>query len=125
MRQVVRQVSEGGGGGCGTATANHSEQAINHMRQLSHAAWAICTCVCSPHLLPPLLRRLRPASLATACPGGRSHAASQVLHLSGGVFGWYKSNMPFDGEYDTSNVGRTPNAAEDGTAFAPNSQNKQ
>ena len=25
----------------------------------------------------------------------------------------YKRQLPFDGEYDTSNVGRTPNAAED------------
>ncbi|KAK9820547.1 hypothetical protein WJX72_011515 [[Myrmecia] bisecta] len=35
----------------------------------------------------------------------------KVAHLDGGAFGWFKAGLPFDGEYDTSNVGRTPNAA--------------
>lgn len=35
----------------------------------------------------------------------------KVLHLSGGVYGWYQAGLPFVGEYDTANVGRTPNAA--------------
>lgn len=35
----------------------------------------------------------------------------KVYHLDGGAFGWYKAGLPFVGEYDASNVGRTPNAA--------------
>lgn len=37
--------------------------------------------------------------------------AAQVKHMEGGVYGWYKSGLPFDGEYDTADVGRSPNAA--------------
>jgi len=37
----------------------------------------------------------------------------EVLHLDGGVFRWHKDGLPFNGEYDASNVGRTPNAAKD------------
>lgn len=32
---------------------------------------------------------------------------------STGHVGWYQAKLPFDGEFDTSNVGRTPNAASD------------
>lgn len=32
---------------------------------------------------------------------------------STGPAGWYQAKLPFDGEFDTSNVGRTPNAASD------------
>lgn len=37
----------------------------------------------------------------------------QVAQLEGGVYGWYKADLPFDGEgeYDTSDIGKTPNAA--------------
>lgn len=34
-----------------------------------------------------------------------------VAHLDGGVYNWFKSGLPMIGEYDTGNVGRTPNAA--------------
>lgn len=34
-----------------------------------------------------------------------------VKHLDGGVYGWYTASLPFYGEYDKSNLGRTPNAA--------------
>ena len=34
-----------------------------------------------------------------------------VAHLDGGVYNWYKSGLPMTGEYNTGNVGRTPNAA--------------
>eukprot|EP01025_Chloroclados_australasicus_P033462 TRINITY_DN34135_c0_g1_i1.p1 TRINITY_DN34135_c0_g1~~TRINITY_DN34135_c0_g1_i1.p1 ORF type:complete len:236 (+),score=33.56 TRINITY_DN34135_c0_g1_i1:65-709(+) len=37
--------------------------------------------------------------------------APKVAHLDGGVYGWYLSKSPMRGEYDISNVGRTPNAA--------------
>lgn len=37
----------------------------------------------------------------------------RVGHLEGGVFGWYNAGLPFQGEYNTANVGRTPNAAQD------------
>jgi len=34
-----------------------------------------------------------------------------VKHMGGGVYGWYSSDLPMYGEYDKSNLGRTPNAA--------------
>ncbi len=34
-----------------------------------------------------------------------------VKHMSGGVYGWYSAKLPMYGEYDKSNLGRTPNAA--------------
>jgi len=45
----------------------------------------------------------------------KSDAVSPVLHLKGGVYGWYKTfgNDGFTGEYDTGNIGRTPSAAND------------
>lgn len=43
---------------------------------------------------------------------------AKVAHLSGGVYGWYQAGLEFNGEYNTDNVGRTPNAAED--AVYPN-----
>mmetsp|Transcript_38557 Transcript_38557/g.98602 ORF Transcript_38557/g.98602 Transcript_38557/m.98602 type:complete len:260 (-) Transcript_38557:52-831(-) len=36
---------------------------------------------------------------------------STVYHLSGGLFKWYKDGFETTGEYDASNVGRTPNSA--------------
>lgn len=38
-----------------------------------------------------------------------------VYHLSGGLFQWYKDGFEFTGEYNTANVGRTPNSAAVGT----------
>ncbi|KAL4448389.1 hypothetical protein ABPG75_005608 [Micractinium tetrahymenae] len=38
--------------------------------------------------------------------------AERVLHLDGGVYGWYRAGMPMDGEYDGTGAGRTPNTAE-------------
>ena len=43
----------------------------------------------------------------------RTGVEQEVLHLDGGVFRWSQAGLPFDGEYDASNVGRTPNAASD------------
>ena len=37
---------------------------------------------------------------------------TNVAHVRGGVYGWSKAGLPFEGEYDTSNIGRTPNAIE-------------
>ncbi|CAL5219640.1 g1516 [Coccomyxa viridis] len=34
---------------------------------------------------------------------------SDIKHLNGGVYGWWKADLPFEGEYDLENVGRTPN----------------
>ncbi len=34
---------------------------------------------------------------------------SDVKHLNGGVYGWWKADLPFEGEYNLENVGRTPN----------------
>ncbi|CAG9465829.1 unnamed protein product [Pedinophyceae sp. YPF-701] len=34
-----------------------------------------------------------------------------VAHLDGGIYGWFNAELPMDGEYDASMVGRTPNAA--------------
>lgn len=34
-----------------------------------------------------------------------------VKHMSGGVYGWYSADLPMFGDYDKSNLGRTPNAA--------------
>lgn len=48
--------------------------------------------------------------------------ADRVLHLEGGVFGWYKSGMPMDGEYDGTGSGRTPNTAETPTGDFFNKQ---
>lgn len=38
--------------------------------------------------------------------------ASSVAHLDGGIYGWDAEDLPVDGEYDGSNAGRTPAAAE-------------
>jgi len=34
----------------------------------------------------------------------------EVLHLEGGMYGWFRAELPFVGEYSTENLGRTPNA---------------
>ena len=54
-----------------------------------------------------------PQVLPLSCRALRVGVDQEVLHLDGGVFRWYKVGLPFDGEYDASNVGRTPNAATD------------
>ncbi|KAK9788825.1 hypothetical protein WJX73_000722 [Symbiochloris irregularis] len=35
-----------------------------------------------------------------------------VLHLKGGVSGWARAGLPFDGDYDPSAAGRTPGVVE-------------
>jgi rhodanese-related sulfurtransferase len=37
--------------------------------------------------------------------------AGRVAHVDGGAAGWSKAGLPFDGAYDASEAGRTPNAA--------------
>lgn len=39
----------------------------------------------------------------------------QVYHLKGGAYGWYNAGFPFRGDYDASNVGRTPSVVEEET----------
>lgn len=53
-------------------------------------------------------------SLTAAYRVMNTKTADKVLHLKGGVFGWYKTfgDDGFDGTYDTGNIGRTPSAAE-------------
>ena len=38
----------------------------------------------------------------------------RVMHLNGGVLGWYNAGLRMEGEeeYDTSRAGRTPNGVE-------------
>jgi 3-mercaptopyruvate sulfurtransferase SseA len=55
-------------------------------------------------------------ALSDACRLRRRRALTEggldkVAHLSGGLFAWYQAGLPFSGEYDTSDVGRTPAAA--------------
>jgi rhodanese-related sulfurtransferase len=52
-------------------------------------------------------------SLTAAYRVLRAKAASPVYHLQGGIYGWYTEfgDSGFTGEYDTGNIGRTPNAA--------------
>jgi hypothetical protein len=38
--------------------------------------------------------------------------AERVKHLEGGVYRWYSSGLPMNGQYDPSNAGKTPNTAE-------------
>ncbi len=38
-----------------------------------------------------------------------------MYHLKGGAYGWYNAGLPFRGEYDASNVGRTPSVVEEET----------
>ncbi|KAK9824642.1 hypothetical protein WJX72_012010 [[Myrmecia] bisecta] len=41
-----------------------------------------------------------------ACYSALAEAGlKRVAHLDGGAYGWYKANLPFYGEYDTSNLG--------------------
>lgn len=40
-------------------------------------------------------------------------SADKCYHLDGGVYRWFTAGLPMTGEYDTSNVGRTPNAVVD------------
>jgi rhodanese-related sulfurtransferase len=39
----------------------------------------------------------------------REGLSDKVVHLDGGIYSWYKAGKPLTGEYDTSDVGRTPN----------------
>ncbi|CAK0762275.1 hypothetical protein CVIRNUC_002941 [Coccomyxa viridis] len=48
-------------------------------------------------------------SLKAAWKAVVSKKYSDIKHLSGGVYGWYKADLPFQGQYDLENVGRTPN----------------
>ena len=48
---------------------------------------------------------------AAAWKALQSGTHKDVKHLEGGAYGWYSAQLPFYGEYDKSNVGRTPNAA--------------
>lgn len=52
-------------------------------------------------------------SLTAAYRVMKSQTADPVVHLKGGVYGWYKTfgDEGFDGTYDTGNIGRTPSAA--------------
>lgn len=48
-------------------------------------------------------------SLKAAYRAVVSKKFSDVKHLGGGVYGWWKADLPFEGEYNLENVGRTPN----------------
>ncbi|BDA42451.1 probable rhodanese-like domain-containing protein 14, chloroplastic [Coccomyxa sp. Obi] len=52
-------------------------------------------------------------SLKAAYKAVVSENFADVLHLGGGAYGWYKADLPFVGEYDLDNVGRTPNVVSD------------
>ena len=40
-----------------------------------------------------------------------TRASSPLIVVALAPCSWYKAGLTFDGEYDTSDVGRTPNAA--------------
>lgn len=42
---------------------------------------------------------------------------TKVAHLSGGLYQWFKDGFELVGEFDSSNLGRTPNAAPTATVF--------
>jgi rhodanese-related sulfurtransferase len=48
--------------------------------------------------------------LQAAFKAVRSGQVKEVLHLEGGMYGWFRAELPFVGEYSTENLGRTPNA---------------
>jgi hypothetical protein len=31
-----------------------------------------------------------------------------VAHLKRGIYGWHLAELPFDGQYDSAGIGRTP-----------------
>ena len=37
----------------------------------------------------------------------------EVDHLKGGIYSWYRQNLPIDGQYDGSFAGRTPSVVEE------------
>lgn len=41
----------------------------------------------------------------------------EVLHLNGGVYGWYNAGLPMEGEYDGRNAARTPQIAAKPSGF--------
>lgn len=45
--------------------------------------------------------------------GDRAWLCPQVKHLRGGIFGWYNAGLPTQGDYDATNVGRTPMVVEE------------
>ena len=62
-----------------------------------------CTCsLASSRPAPPVLQ--------AAFKAVRSGQVKEVLHLEGGMYGWFRAELPFVGEYSTENLGRTPNA---------------
>lgn len=40
-----------------------------------------------------------------------------VVHLDGGVYGWFNADLPMEGEYDGSNAARTPQIAAKPSGF--------
>lgn len=40
------------------------------------------------------------------------NVAEDVLHLDGGLFGYFKSELPMTGEYNSENAGKTPASAK-------------
>ena len=45
----------------------------------------------------------------------------QVAHLKRGIYGWHLEGLPFEGNYDSAGIGRTPSVVRHLTSFASNS----
>lgn len=53
-------------------------------------------------------------SLQAAYKALNEGAATKVMHLERGIYGWYQAELPFEGDYQPE-IGRTPNAAAEPT----------
>lgn len=73
----------------------------------------------SPHRSPPHAPQFgkESQSLKAAYVALDAAVPCTVVHLDGGVYGWFNAGLPMRGEYDGSNAARTPQIAAKPSGF--------
>lgn len=81
--------------------------------------WVPCTVVCwcsSSDLIPQQAVIWTESSTAGNCnflQAIQSGKFKNVGHLRGGIYNWFRQDLPIDGDYDGSYAGRTPSVVEE------------
>ncbi len=90
-----------------------NEQFKEELQQATNGKGAILMCEAGGTMTPSsnFVTGKVSRSLKAAYQAIEKGQLKNVAHLDGGVYNWYKNGLPMIGEYDTGNVGRTPNAA--------------
>lgn len=101
----------------GVTPVEENDEFLDDVRRVTGGKGAIFACEAGGTMRPtpnfPAGKASR--SLKGAWKVLAADAVSEALHLDGGVYGWYQAGLPMVGDYDKSNLGRTPNATVEPT----------